>query len=174
MSARVPGAPSALRAAFVRRPHGVQGEVSVEALGGDPSRFRRGTRLRMEEGGRELIVRSARRGSDGGTLLRFAGVDTLEQAAPLRGAYLCVDPDAARALGPDEWFVWQLVGMRCVTDAGVPLGEVVDVEPAPAADVLVVDDGTAQRLFPMVREFVRAVDTAAGVITLTPMDEDTA
>ncbi|MGH7685254.1 MAG: ribosome maturation factor RimM [Candidatus Dormibacteria bacterium] len=174
MTARSPEAPSALRAALVRRPHGLLGEVSVEVLGGDPTRFRPGTRLLVEDDGAELTVRSARPGSDGGTLLRFTGIDTPQQAASLRGAYLCVDATAARALGPDEWFVWQLVGMRCVTAEGAPLGEVVDVEAAPAADVLVVDDGTAQRLFPMVRAFVRSVDTATGVITLTPLDEDTA
>jgi len=40
---------------------------------------------------------------------------------------------AARALGDNEWFVWQLIGLRAVSDAGEDLGVVRDVEEQPSS-----------------------------------------
>ena len=165
-------APATLRAALVRGVHGVHGELRVEPLGGDAARFRAGMRLRVEDGGRELRVRAARAGRDGSVLLSVGGIDTPEQAKELRGAYLCVDAVAARPLDEDEWFVWQLIGMRCVSVDGAPLGTIVDVEPAPAADILVIAARGTQVRYPMVREFVRGVDTEHGVMTIAPQPED--
>ena len=163
--------PRSLRAALVRRVHGVHGEVRVEPLGGDSTRFVAGLRLERESSGASLVVRSSRPGPDGTALLRFEGVDTPEAAAALRGEYLCVAVESARRLEADEWFVWQLVGMRCVTPDGASLGVVDDVEPAPAADVIVIRDGRAVLRYPMVREFVRGVDVDAGVVTVVPQPE---
>ena len=172
--AGVTAPPAMLRAALVRGVHGIHGELRVEPLGGDAGRFRSGMQLRVEDGGRELRVRSARAGRDGSVLLSVGGVDTMEHAKALRGAYLCVDTTAARELEDDEWFVWQLIGMQCVSVDGVPLGTVVDVEPAPAADILVIaGDGVPVR-YPMVREFVREVDTTRGVVTIATQPEDPA
>lgn len=169
-----PAPPQSLRAALVGRVHGVLGEVRVEPLGGDGARFRRGMRLSVEETGRPLTLRSSRAGTDGSLLLGFHGIDTPEQAAALRGRYLCVDVSAARALGADEWFVWQLVGLRCVDEDGAALGTIADVEPSPAADLLVVDDAGTVRRYPMVREFVRGVDLDAGIVTIAPQPEEAA
>ena len=163
--------PRSLRAALVRRVHGLRGEVRAEPLGGDSRRFVAGLQLQQESTGRPLRVRSARPGPDGAVLLGFEGVDTPEAAGSLRGEYLCVDVAAARPLGADEWFVWQLVGMRCVTPDGAALGVVEDVEPAPAADVIVIRDAERLLRYPMVREFVRGVDVDGGVITVVPQPE---
>ena len=172
--AGVTAPPEMLRAALVRGLHGVHGELRVEPLGGDAGRFRSGMQLHVEEGGRELRVRSARAGRDGSVLLSVGGVDTPEQAKELRGAYLCVEAAAARQLEDDEWFVWQLIGLRCVSVDGAPLGTVADVEPAPAADVLVIAGNGTETRYPMVREFVRGVDIARGVITIATQPEDPA
>jgi 16S rRNA processing protein RimM len=168
------GRPSLLRAARVRRPHGVLGEVRAESLGGDARRFRRGVTVVMEGSGRTLTLRSARGLGDGDLLLGFAGVDTPEAAALLRGVYLCVEPARARRLPPGEWFVWQLVGLAAVDPEGHSLGVVSDVEAGAAHDVLVVESDAGERRFPMVAAFVREVDLTGGRIVLTPWDEEEA
>jgi 16S rRNA processing protein RimM len=170
----VAAAPDLLRAARVRRPHGVLGEVRAESLGGDARRFQRGVRVVVESSGQNLTVRSARGLADGDLLLRFGGVDTPEAAALLRGAYLCVEAAQARQLPPGEWFVWQLVGLTAVDAEGNALGVVDDVEEGSAHDVLVVATGHGERRFPMVAAFVREVDVAGGRMVLTPWDEEEA
>jgi 16S rRNA processing protein RimM len=161
-----------IRAALVRRPHGVHGEVRAETLGGDVRRFRRGLKLTTEDRSRTLTVRSARRLGDGDLLLAFAEIDAPEAAAPLRGAYLCVPEEATRPLPPGEWFVWQLVGMAAVDTRGAAIGTVKDVESGAAHDVIVVDSPVGEKRFPMVSAFVAAVEIQSHRLVLTPWPED--
>ncbi len=165
------GAPSRLRVARVTRAHGVRGEVRVQPLGGGTERFKRGLRLTVEGDGRQVEVRSARSQGDS-VLLLLAGIEDPEAAAALRDAYLTVDVEHARRLGPDEWFVWQLVGMHVRTPDGTPLGAVEDVEAGVASDVLVVRREGAVSRYPMVSAFVTAVDLEQRCITVQPWDED--
>ncbi|MGA8015752.1 MAG: ribosome maturation factor RimM [Candidatus Dormiibacterota bacterium] len=168
----IEGTPTSVRAARVRRPHGLRGEVRVESFGGDARRFRRGMRLSLDPGPRELTVRSARDLGGGELLLGFDGIDDPEAAATLRGAYLCVTPDRARRLPPGEWFVWQLVGLAAVDPSGRKLGRVSDVESGSAHDILVVDGPTGERRFPMVSAFVAEVNLDSGKVVLTPWEEE--
>ena len=164
--------PQRLRAAHVLRPHGVLGTLRAEPLGGDAARFHPGLRLIREDDGRVYVVRSARGLAGGDMLLDLEDVSTRDQAEALRGAYLCVDAADVRTLGADEWFVAELVGMRAVGDHGEQLGVVVDVEPYPKHDVLVVCQGERVRRYPMVRAHVRSVDSEARVIELTLWEEE--
>lgn len=164
-------APTLLRAAFVRRVHGVQGEVRAEPCGGDWRRFTRGLRLRVEPDGPDVTVRSARDGGDGSVLLAFDGMRDAAAVDSLRGRYLGVRADQARSLGPDEWFTWQLTGLRVVSPAGDELGVVTEVEPEVSSDVIVVEGPGGIRRYPMVRAFVKSVDTTAGVLVLEPQEE---
>lgn len=164
-------APAQVRVALVRRAHGVRGEVRCQALGGDAHRFRAGTALTTEREGRRLVVAASRPLDGDDVLLRFRDVLTREQAAALGGDYLCVPPTRTRRLGTDEWFVWQLVGLRAVTEAGEDLGRVQDVEHQPSSDVIVVAAGSGEWRLPLVREWVRAVDLERGVVVVTPWPE---
>jgi 16S rRNA processing protein RimM len=171
-SAPATTSPPLVRVAHVRRAHGVRGEVRVQTLGGDLRRFTPGTVVIDERTRRSLTVTSARPLDGDEVLLSFDQLPTREQVAALSGDYLCVDPAAVRRLGADEWFVWQLVGLRVVSIDGDPLGVIRDVEEQPSSDVLVVKDDTAERRYPLVREWVREVDVAGGVVTVTPWPED--
>lgn len=163
--------PERLRVAYVRRAHGVHGEVRVESFGGEAARFAPGTRVTVESSGAQLTVRSARDGGDGSVLLAFAEIGDGGAAQALRGEYLTVDVRAARRLDDDEWFMWQLRGLQVRTPSGDVIGTVEEVEPSIANDVLVVRSNGDVRRFPMVRAFVKAVDVDAGVITLDAQDE---
>jgi 16S rRNA processing protein RimM len=165
-------APALLRVAHVRRAHGVRGEVRVQALGGDAGRFAPGTELLVERDHRALTVASARPLDGDEVLLAFQELPNREAVAALSGAYLCVQRSRARALGDDEWFVWQLVGLRAVSEDGDDLGVVRDVEEQPSSDVLVLTDGAGELRIPMVREWVRSIDVAAGTVVVTPWPED--
>lgn len=167
-------APALLRVAHVRRVHGVRGEVRVQMLGGDLGRFAPGTALLAERDQRRLTVVSSRPLDGDEILLAFDELTGRESAAALSGDYLCVERARARALGDDEWFVWQLVGLRAVSDDGRDLGVVRDVEEQPSSDVIVVGSGAHERRYPLVREWVRSVDVTAGVVVVTPWPEDNA
>lgn len=160
-----------IRAAHVLRPHGVRGELRIEPLGGDAKRFTTGLRLHVEPTGGVLTVRATRAVPRGEVLLACEELSSRDDVEALRGAYLCVDIADVRGLAEHEWFVHQLIGLRALTPRGEMVGTVVDVEPYPAQDVLVVADGAHEQRLPMTAAFVRRVDIAAGVIEVTPWPE---
>jgi 16S rRNA processing protein RimM len=168
-----PLAPAKLRTAQVLRAHGVRGEVRAEPIGGDPSRFSPGTKLQTEDGVRTLTVRTSRPGPGNAVLLAFDEITSASDAALLRGVYLCVDVDAARPLSDDEWFVWQLVGLRVLDTDGTDVGLVEDVEAGVGNDVLVIRNGDTVHRLPMARDYVTSIDVADGTVTVTPWTEET-
>jgi 16S rRNA processing protein RimM len=168
-----PLAPAKLRAAQVLRAHGVRGEVRAEPIGGDPSRFTPGVKLETEDGSRSLTVRTSRPGPGNAVLLGFEEITSATDAALLRGIYLCVDVDAARPLSDDEWFVWQLVGLRVFDTTGSEVGVVDEVEAGVANDVLVIREGDVLHRLPMAREYVVSVDVAGGAVTVIAWTEET-
>jgi 16S rRNA processing protein RimM len=165
-------APPLVRVAHVRRPHGVRGEVRVQALGGDARRFAPGTVLLRERDGQVLTIGAARPLDGDEVLLTFRELPTREDAAGLTGDYLCVEPSRTRHLPADEWFVWQLIGLRAVCPDGEELGLVQDVEEQPSSDVLVVAGVDGERRYPLVRQWISSVDVNGGVIVVTPWPED--
>ena len=163
-----------LRAAFVRRPHGVRGTLRVEPLGGDAERFVAGLELLTEKERRLLVVRAAHPLPDGDLLLELEGVEGREAAEVLRDAYLCVPEAARRSLADGEWFVYQLVGLRARTPEGAEVGVVADVEEYPGHEVLVLRGAGGEQRLPMVADFVSSVDLSGGTITVTPWPEEQA
>jgi 16S rRNA processing protein RimM len=177
------------------RPHGLRGEVVVNLLTDEPAqRFVPGSVLITDPGrsrsrpepdaqsgrgarpaGRRwqtpptLTVEQARP-FQGRMLVEFAGVLDRDIAEELRGVLLCVDSaTVARSEDPDEFGDHELVGLTAVDVAGGQLGEVVRIDHAPAADLLILrrpDGRTA--MVPFVKAIVPEVDLAAGRVVLTP------
>jgi 16S rRNA processing protein RimM len=175
-AATMTATPQRLRAVYVRRPHGVRGELRVEPLGGDASRFAPGLRLWSEaDPSRSYTVVSAWPAAEGDMLLCLQEVVSRDDAESMRGVYLCVDGGERRSLGEDEWFVYELVGLRVVGEDGGELGVVSDVEEYPEHSTLVVRQAEGgERRIPMVRAHVASVDVSAGRIVVLPWAEDEA
>jgi len=93
----------------------------------------------MHAGERDLVVATSRP-HRGRWLVRFEGVEDRTAAEALLGAVLTAAPLAAP--GGDELWVHELVGAEVRDRSGRVLGRVRAVEPNPAHDLLVLDDGT--------------------------------
>ena len=139
----------------VGKSHGLDGSFVVENASEAPERF---------EVGAELIVAGeparvvARRHARGRPVIR------LDRRVP-RGAPLEVPRESLAPVGEDEYYVFQLVGLRVEEDDGDELGTVTDVVPGVANDVLELDSGLA---LPMVEDCVRVVDLSTGRIVVAP------
>jgi 16S rRNA processing protein RimM len=166
--------PELVRVAHIRREHGTSGALLVQPLGGDARRFSKSLEVVLEGAGTRHVVKSAAPTGTGDVILSLDTVATREEAARLRGAYLCVPPDQLRPLGENEWFVWQMQGLRVVDKDDNELGHVIDVEEQPAQNLLVVATPDGEQRFPMVSAFVDKVDLERGVVVVTPWpwDED--
>jgi 16S rRNA processing protein RimM len=102
-------------------------------------------------------------------LLRLVGVDTVEDAAALRGEYLYVTTaDAARPVR-GEYFLHEIVGLAVETEEGRPLGHVREVLRTGANDVYVVVGPLGELLIPAIADVVQSIDVEAGRILIRPL-----
>jgi 16S rRNA processing protein RimM len=160
--------------AEVMRPHGVRGELRLRLFNRD-SDLLLGldeVLVRFPEGDeQEVSVDGARRANDA-ILMKLHSVDDRDRADELRGAVVC----ARRADFPPpedgEFYACDVEGARVVVEGGEELGAVTELKTYPTVDVLVVparDGGRAWEV-PLVAGVVKAVDLAAGVVTLSTLD----
>jgi 16S rRNA processing protein RimM len=152
----------------VGRPHGLDGEVSVQVRTDSPGqRFAPGARFGTGAG-RTLTVDSVRPHA-GALLVRFAGVPDRSAAQALLGTVLTIEiSDLPELDDPDEYYDHQLEGLAAVGTDGAALGTVREVVHAPAHDLLVLETGQGDVLVPFVRAIVPEVDLAAGRLVLDP------
>jgi len=148
-----------LAAGRVGRPHGLDGSFHVTRpraallpLGG-----------KVRVGGTDAeIVRRA--GTEERPILRLLGHEDRGSAEALRGRELLVHRESAPPLGADEWYAEDLEGCQ-VVDGDLPVGNVRRLLALPSCEALEVErDGAEDLLVPLVRDAVRSVDVAAGVV----------
>lgn len=147
----------------VAKPQGVRGELRIEPLTDDISRFSRlkevfidGTVYKIlsaKPAGRQAIV-------------ALSGVTDRNAAELFRGKFLCVKREDAVELKENEYFIADVIGCRLVTENGRELGVVTDVTSA-KTDVFTARtaDGKVLR-FPFLKDALCSVDVVAGVITV--------
>jgi 16S rRNA processing protein RimM len=143
----------------VGRPHGLDGSFHVTRPRG--ALLALGTAVRIADGEAEIVRRA---GTDERPILRLAGHEGREAAEALRGLDLLVHRGAAPELDDDEWYAEDLEGCQ-VVDGSAEVGRVVRLVALPSCEALeVARDGAADLLVPLVRDAVRSVDVAAGVV----------
>ncbi len=102
-------------------------------------------------------------------LLRFEGVDRIEDAEPLVGTVLSVAETDLPPPGPHEFYAYKLEGLEVVTEGGDRLGTVESLFPTGSNDVLVVRDGAREHLIPVIADVIRTIDFDAGRVVITPI-----
>ena len=81
------GEPVYLTVGFLRRPHGVQGEIVMDLHTDFPERLKRGRTLLVSEEHIQLTVEGVR-DHQKGILIKFNGIDTPEEAGKFRNKWV--------------------------------------------------------------------------------------
>jgi 16S rRNA processing protein RimM len=159
----------------VSKPHGVNGELTVEVRTDDPDiRFTPGGTLlgKPAQGGqpREYTIESVR--EHGGRLLvQLAGIGDRDTADAMRGTLFVVDSAELPPIDdPDEFYDHQLEGLRVRTTDGREVGNVAEVLHTAAGELLAVrrDEGSGEVLVPFVSAIVTSVSLVDKVIEIDP------
>ena len=102
-------------------------------------------------------------------LLRFEGIDRIEDAEALVGTVLSVPETDLPPPGPHEVYAYKLEGLEVVTEGGDRLGTVESLFPTGSNDVLVVRDGAREHLIPVIADVIRTIDLDGGRVVITPI-----
>jgi 16S rRNA processing protein RimM len=146
----------------VGRPHGIHGEVWLRPHNARGTSFDRLKTLLLERDGvRQTLTLTDVRSTPDGAIVSFAGVDTREAAAALTLSAVRAPRSALPPLGPDEYYVDDVIGCAVEHREGQGLGLVTGTFWNGAHDVMVIDDAGRERLIPLVPHVVVTADVAA-------------
>jgi 16S rRNA processing protein RimM len=137
----------------VGKPHGLEGAFVVEEASEAEERFALGARLVVNGTAAEIVESKRARGRP---------VIRLDRPVE-RGAELQVPRNSLPEPEAGSYYVFQLVGLAVEEEGGKTLGQVVEVAPGVANDVLELDTGLA---LPLVDACVQQVDLDAGRIVV--------
>lgn len=122
-------------------------------------RFQKGSKLKLKGEWVEVLDFTIHKNRPH---LKLSGINSATAAEQLQWEYLEAPEDDKPELEEDEFFSEDLIGLKVVTVEGRELGEIDDIIPMPAHDVIQI----GSLLIPAVREFVKDVDFDTNTMTV--------
>ncbi|MCI9068120.1 MAG: 16S rRNA processing protein RimM [Lachnospiraceae bacterium] len=163
---------SEFRVGVISSTHGIRGEVKVFPTTDDPGRFRdlKQVTLVAKRERRTLEMEKVRFFKQF-VIVKFKGIDNINDIEPYRGAELWIDREQAVPLEEGEYFIADLVGLAVMTDEGERLGSLKEVIRTGANDVyeVLMENGKTV-LLPVIPECVLDVDLEKGEVLVHVMD----
>ncbi|MDX1382680.1 MAG: ribosome maturation factor RimM [Thermoanaerobaculia bacterium] len=158
--------PDTVRVGKIVKPHGLRGDLVVEASTDVAERFAPGSMLTLA-GPRERRLEVARcRVHKGLLLVAFAGLESRDDVEGLRGLELVVARQDVPAAPPGSYYYFELVGCACRDESAGDLGRVVDVVEDGGGLILEIERGSRKLLVPFVNAYLVEVDVAGRRIAL--------
>lgn len=133
------GEPEYLVVGFLRRPHGVNGEMLMSVHTDFPERLKTGKTVFVGSSYQPMVLASLRPHA-AGMLVRLRGIKSPEAAGRYRNTWVYVPTADRPALLEGEYYHHQLIGLNVVTDQDCELGVLADVLETGANDVYLVRD----------------------------------
>jgi len=156
--------------AKILRPRGLRGEMVAEVLTDFPERFdslQEVTAVLPDGEHRELSLENAWFQKER-IVLKFARVDSIEEAELLRNAEICIDEAQAVELEDGEFFDWQLEGCEVVTLTGEAVGRVRELLRTGGTEVLIIGGDGREVLVPFAESICVDVDIEKKRIVIDP------
>lgn len=140
--------------------HGYKGTVKVEPLTDFLQRFKDLQKIKISQRDTvaELIIETCNL-HRGKLLIKFKGIDTIEEATKYRNAFLNISAHELYPLPEGTYYHFQLIGMK-VYDLEIGyLGQLIDILETGANDVYVIKSEVyGEILIPAIKEVIREVN----------------
>ena len=157
-----------LQVGVITQTHGIRGEVKVFPTTDDAARFKKLKKVTLDNGKerRELEIASVKFFKNL-VILKFKGIDNINDVEKYKKAPLYVTREDAVPLGENEYFIADLISLKAISDEGEALGILDDVLQTGANDVYVVKcDNGEEILVPAIKDCVKNVDIEGKEIAL--------
>ena len=92
-------------------------------------------------------------------LIKFKGIDKIEQAELLRNSYLSISRDSVEELEEGRYYIVDMLGLEVYTDEQILLGTLEDIFNTGSNDIYVVkDEKGKQILLPAIQDVIKQID----------------
>ncbi len=156
--------------------HGLHGEVNVFPTTDDPQRFKKLKKVTLDtgrDGLKELEIQSVKFFKKF-VILKFKGLDRIEDVERYRGKELIIDRADAVPLEENEYYTADLIGLKVYDEEDNLLGTLVNVIQTGANDVYEMErenatDEDSDVLIPAIKDCIKKVDIENGKMIIHVM-----
>lgn len=154
--------------------HALKGEVKVISSSDFvEERFEEGSQLLITRGNqvvKEVEVESARE-HKGAYLVKFVGIDSIDEAEKLKNLQIKVDEEYLSELDEGEFYFYEIIGCKVEDENSKIIGEIIDILQTGANDVWVVkNENNKEYLIPYIDDVVKNIDVENKLISIEVME----
>ena len=154
--------------------HSLKGEVKViSSTDFEEQRFEKGTELLITRGNqivKEVTVESYRTHKNN-LLVKFVGIDSIEEAEKLKNLQIKIDSDNIGELEENEFYFHEIIGCEVFDENGKSLGEISEILTPGANDVWVIKSQNGKEiLIPYIEDVVKKIDVKNKKIDIEVME----
>ena len=154
--------------------HSLKGEVKViSSTDFEEERFKKGSKLLITRGNqliREVVVQSYRNHKNF-LLVKFEGIDSVEEAEKLKNLQIKIDSDEVGELEENEFYFHQIIGCKVFDENDKNLGEIIDILTPGANDVWVIKGENGKEiLIPYIEDVVKKIDITSKKVNIEVME----
>ena len=154
--------------------HSLKGEVKViSSTDFEEERFKKGSKLLITRGNqliREVVVQSYRNHKNF-LLVKFEGIDSVEEAEKLKNLQIKIDSDEVEELEENEFYFHQIIGCEVFDENDKNLGEIIDILTPGANDVWVIKGENGKEiLIPYIEDVVKKIDIISKKVNIEVME----
>ena len=154
--------------------HSLKGEVKViSSTDFEEQRFEKGTELLITRGNqvvKEVTVESYRTHKNN-LLVKFVGIDSIEEAEKLKNLQIKIDSDNIGELEENEFYFHEIIGCEVFDENGKSIGEISEILTPGANDVWVIKSQNGKEiLIPYIEDVVKKIDVENKKIDIEVME----
>ena len=159
------------RVGAIASTHGIKGEVKVYPTTDDISRFDylKNVILDTKAGRKELTVEGVKYFKNM-PILKFKGIDKIEDIEAYKGCDLLVSREDAVPLEEGEHYIADLIGLDVIDEDGEKLGTVKDIMLTGANSVYVVQMPEKELLIPSIPDCILEVNIDSNYVKVHLLD----
>jgi len=152
----------------VIRPQGLRGLLRIRSYARSAESFLNAGTVFLKSDRQELVgykVSSLKAHKDV-FLMKLDGLSSLGDAERYRGAEIFIKKDLLRRDGDEEYFWFELIGLRVFLSSGRCIGTLKEIIATGSNDIFVVKEGEKEYLIPAIHEVVEEIDLKNKKITI--------
>ena len=149
--------------------HGVHGEVRALSWGDSVDELLSFPAFFVGKEKKEMKVEAARLHKNS-ALIKFVGIDAVEQAALLKKSILYMEREKMEPLPKGRFYIADLVGLYAYLENGEKLGRVKSVLPTGANDLFVIEGENKEYYVPFIESFVSQINMDEKKMVITPIE----